>query len=115
MSTSRKRSRPTSSLDPDTFAGKVVYCNCDDPFESNFFKYFGRQLQQARPQKASHHQLRRLPPSPAAQLTFGEYDEGNGKRQKPKAIAVEIEEVKDIQRRRRDRHSKTSKLFFFSS
>lgn len=22
------------------FAGKVVYCNCDDPFESNFFKYF---------------------------------------------------------------------------
>lgn len=26
--------------DPDTFKGKVVYCNCDDPFESNFFKYF---------------------------------------------------------------------------
>jgi hypothetical protein len=25
---------------PDTFQGKVVYCNCDDPFESNFFKYF---------------------------------------------------------------------------
>lgn len=22
------------------FCGKVVYCNCDDPFESNFFKYF---------------------------------------------------------------------------
>ena len=22
------------------FNGKVVYCNCDDPFESNFFKYF---------------------------------------------------------------------------
>lgn len=20
--------------------GKVVFCNCDDPFESNFFKYF---------------------------------------------------------------------------
>ncbi len=28
------------SYDPDTFRGKVVYCNCDDPFESNFFKYF---------------------------------------------------------------------------
>jgi hypothetical protein len=26
--------------DPDTFRGKIVYCNCDDPFESNFFKYF---------------------------------------------------------------------------
>lgn len=26
--------------DPDTFRGKVVYSNCDDPFESNFFRYF---------------------------------------------------------------------------
>ena len=24
----------------DQFRGKVVYSNCDDPFESNFFKYF---------------------------------------------------------------------------
>ena len=22
------------------FKNKVVFCNCDDPFESNFFKYF---------------------------------------------------------------------------
>ena len=22
------------------FQGKTVLCNCDDPFESNFFKYF---------------------------------------------------------------------------
>ncbi len=22
------------------FRDKVVYCNCDDPYESNFFKYF---------------------------------------------------------------------------
>lgn len=28
------------AYDPDTFRGKVVYCNCDDPYESNFFKYF---------------------------------------------------------------------------
>ncbi|HSW97957.1 MAG TPA: adenine-specific methyltransferase EcoRI family protein [Candidatus Saccharimonadales bacterium] len=26
--------------DANTFRGKVVYCNCDDPFESNFFRYF---------------------------------------------------------------------------
>lgn len=26
--------------DKDTFRGKIIYCNCDDPFESNFFKYF---------------------------------------------------------------------------
>ena len=22
------------------FKGKTIYCNCDDPYESNFFKYF---------------------------------------------------------------------------
>ncbi|HQI26296.1 MAG TPA: adenine-specific methyltransferase EcoRI family protein [Candidatus Paceibacterota bacterium] len=27
-------------FDPNVFCGKVVYCNCDDPFESNFFRYF---------------------------------------------------------------------------
>jgi Adenine-specific methyltransferase EcoRI len=26
--------------DADVFRGKIVYCNCDDPFESNFFRYF---------------------------------------------------------------------------
>lgn len=24
----------------DVFRGKTIYCNCDDPFESNFFRYF---------------------------------------------------------------------------
>ncbi len=28
----------------DQFRGKVVYCNCDDPFESNFFKYFASKF-----------------------------------------------------------------------
>ncbi|MFA5750995.1 MAG: adenine-specific methyltransferase EcoRI family protein [Candidatus Paceibacterota bacterium] len=27
-------------FDKNTFRNKVVYCNCDDPFESNFFRYF---------------------------------------------------------------------------
>ena len=22
------------------FKGKIIYCNCDDPYESEFFKYF---------------------------------------------------------------------------
>lgn len=26
------------------FFGKTVFCNCDDPFESNFFKYFAMNL-----------------------------------------------------------------------
>jgi len=27
-------------LNPDVFRGKTVLCPCDDPYESNFFKYF---------------------------------------------------------------------------
>lgn len=26
------------------FKGKVVFCNCDDPYESNFFKYFAMNV-----------------------------------------------------------------------
>jgi hypothetical protein len=81
-------------FDPDTFRGKVVYCNCDDPFESNFFKYFAANFNKLG--------LKRLittsyDGSPiAGQLTlFPEYDEGNGKRQKPKALAVILDRVKD--------------------
>lgn len=28
------------------FNGKVVFCNCDDPYESNFFKYFAMNFNQ---------------------------------------------------------------------
>ena len=82
-------------FDPDIFHGKVVYCNCDDPFESNFFKYFAANFNRLG--------LKRLittsydgSPIAGVQLTFAEYAEGNCKRQKPKAIAVEIEEVKNV-------------------
>ena len=30
------------------FAGKVVFCNCDDPYESNFFKYFAANFNALR-------------------------------------------------------------------
>ncbi len=33
------------------FKGKVVYCNCDDPFESNFFKYFAANFNALRLKK----------------------------------------------------------------
>ena len=35
-------------FDPDTFRGKVVYSNCDDPFESNF------QLHEQAPLRRQH-------------------------------------------------------------
>ena len=82
-------------FDPKTFRGKVVYCNCDDPFESNFFKYFAANFNKLGLKKLVNTSYDGSPIA-GAQLTFGEYDEGNGKRQKPKAIAVEIEEVKDV-------------------
>ena len=31
---------------PDVFRNKAVYCNCDDPFESNFFHYFSHYFDQ---------------------------------------------------------------------
>ena len=33
------------------FAGKVVLCNCDDPYESNFFKYFALRFNQLQLKK----------------------------------------------------------------
>lgn len=82
-------------LDPDTFRGKVVYSNCDDPFESNFFKYFAANFNRLGLKKLVTTSYDGSPIA-GAQLSFFEYDDDNDKRQKPKAIAVEIEEVKDI-------------------
>ena len=52
----------------EQFRGKVVYCNCDDPFESNFFKYFASNFKALK--------LKRLiatsyKPSPVANTQLG--------------------------------------------
>jgi Adenine-specific methyltransferase EcoRI len=82
-------------FNPNTFRGKVIYCNCDDPFESNFFKYFAANFNKFGLKKLVTTSYDGSPIA-GEQLTLGEYDEGNGKRQKPKAIAFVIEEVKDV-------------------
>lgn len=80
--------------DADTFHGKVVYCNCDDPFESNFFKYFAANFNKLGLKKLITTSYDGSPI--AGQMTlFPEYDEGNGRRQKPKALAVILDHVKD--------------------
>ena len=33
------------------FRGKIVFCNCDDPYESNFFKYFAMNFNSLRLKK----------------------------------------------------------------
>jgi hypothetical protein len=81
-------------FDPDTFRDKVVYCNCDDPFESNFFKYFAVNFNKLGLKKLISTSYDGSPVAGQGTL-FPEYDEGNGKRQKPKALAVIIDQVKD--------------------
>jgi hypothetical protein len=81
-------------FDPDTFRDKVVYCNCDDPFESNFFKYFAANFNKLGLKKLITASYDGSPI--AGQLSlFPEYDEGNGGRRKPKAIAVFLDHVED--------------------
>lgn len=81
-------------FDPNTLRGKVVYCNCDDPFESNFFKYFAANFNKLGLKKLITTSYDGSPI--AGQFTlFPEYNEGDGKRQKPKALAVILDHVKD--------------------
>jgi hypothetical protein len=82
-------------FDPGTFRGKVVYCNCDDPFESNFFKYFAANFNKLGLKKLITTSYDGSPIAGQDSL-FPEYHEGNGKRVKPKAITVELSEVTDV-------------------
>lgn len=82
----------------DQFRGKVVFCNCDDPYESNFFKYFAVNF--------NHLGLKKLlatsyKPSPIANTQLELF--GNDKtvvtlKGRPKATAnkIIINEVCDI-------------------
>ena len=81
-------------FDPDTFRSKIVYCNCDDPFESNFFKYFAANFNRLGLKKLITTSYNGSPVAGQGTL-FPEYNGGNGKRKKPKAIAVIVGHVKD--------------------
>lgn len=81
-------------FDPGTFRGKVVYCNCDDPFESNFFKYFAANFNKLGLKQLVTTSYDGSPIAGQGTL-FPEYNEGNGKRKRPKALAVTLDRVKD--------------------
>ncbi|MES2693630.1 MAG: adenine-specific methyltransferase EcoRI family protein, partial [Verrucomicrobiota bacterium] len=81
-------------FDADTFRGKVVYCNCDDPFESNFFRYFASNFNKLGLKRLISNSYDGSPIAGQGYL-FPEYNEGNGKRKKPKALAVILDHVKD--------------------
>ena len=75
------------------FRDKVVLCNCDDPYESNFFKYFALRFNQLGLKKLICTCYNGSPVQ-GNELTidFGDTEE------KPKKVAykVEITEVKDL-------------------
>ena len=82
-------------FDTDTFRDKVVYCNCDDPFESNFFKYFAANFNRLGLKKLISTSYDGSPIA-GAQLSFSEYSKDKRRREKPNAIAIEIDEVNDL-------------------
>ena len=78
------------------FKGKVVLCNCDDPYESNFFKYFTIFF--------THLELKKLiatcyAGSPVVQTEldfFGTPNENPHFDKRTQAIKFEVREVKDL-------------------
>jgi len=84
--------------DPKAFKGKVLYCNCDDPYESNFFRYFVLNFK-----KLGLKQLitTSYKPSPVANTQLellGGYEEEPSLKGRPKATANKfiINKVQDV-------------------
>src|SRR3989338_3887146 len=72
------------------FRGKVVYCNCDDPFESNFFKYFAANFNSLKLKKLIATSYSGSPII-GGQLSLLEIKGSKGKQ----PIKIEISEVPD--------------------
>ena len=75
------------------FKGKTVFCNCDDPYESNFFKYFAANF--------NHLGLKKLiatcyDPSPVAGRQLDIFGQGILPVSEKKAYKIEITEVTDV-------------------
>lgn len=80
------------------FRDKVVYCNCDDPFESNFFKYFAANFKALGLKKLIATSYK---PSPIANTQlglFGDVEVLDTPKGRPKITANKfiINEVGDI-------------------
>ncbi len=75
------------------FRGKTVLCNCDDPYESNFFKYFALRFNQLGLKKLICTCYNGSPiTGNELTLHFEDFDDGQPQRT---AYKVEITEVKD--------------------
>ena len=79
----------------DQFRGKVVYSNCDDPFESNFFKYFAANFNALGLKKLITTSYTKSP-IVGGQLPLFEMEGLKPKGKEP--FKIEIEEVPDTDR-----------------
>jgi len=79
----------------DQFRRKVVYCNCDDPFESNFFKYFAANFNALRLKKIITTSYVKSP-IVGGQLPLFEMEGLKPSGKEP--FKIEIKEVTDINR-----------------
>lgn len=82
----------------EQFRDKVVYCNCDDPFESNFFKYFASNFNALGLKKLIATSYK---PSPIANTQLGLFGDDKTlevKKGRPKTTANKfiINEVNDL-------------------
>ncbi len=76
------------------FKNKVVYCNCDDPFESNFFKYFASNFNALGLKKLIATSYIGSPIA-GGQLSLFEI-KGLSTKNKKEPFKIEINEVKDF-------------------
>lgn len=79
----------------EQFKDKIVFCNCDDPFESNFFKYFAMNF--------NYLKLKKLictcydgSPIVGSQLSLFDFFDNEQIKQKRTAYKLEITEVSDL-------------------
>lgn len=77
------------------FKGKVVLCNCDDPFESNFFKYFAINFNTLGLRKLIATCYATSPILYTQLVLFGEEAIVGDKESKKKPYKIEITEVTD--------------------
>lgn len=82
----------------DTFRGKVVYCNCDDPFESNFFRYFVLNFDRIGLKQLITTSYKPSPVANTQLQLFGETETNKQAKGRPKATANKfiINSVGDI-------------------
>ncbi len=77
----------------EQFHDKVVYCNCDDPYESNFFKYFAANFNALKLKKLIATSYIRSPIA-GGQLPLVEIEGLKPEGKEP--FRIEINEVKDL-------------------